>query len=846
MATVKQAEFNTQNAIKSISDLKSMVKQLKSEMEQLTIGTDEYKQKAEELAGTQQQLNSVQQYAQKGLVALKGSYNAISYEMAELKKRYHETADAAERADLAKKIGGLNDQLKEMDANVGVFSRNVGNYQSAFESLGSQGLGGLTKYLGIAKTAMTALGLSAGWITLIVIAVQQLAEAFKRNTDAMDGLNQMLIPFKAVWIQIQRLFDDIVKLFVDLKNGAGSLGEVFKTLQKAGLIPLNTLLAAARIALITLGNGIKIVEKLLNSIITPIHNAIKAFRDMTGLTKTFDKVKQAFVDMIGDITKAWNWLASSKIGKMLGLEELAESIKQVVTANEDIVKTDQAILDIERKIRKAKEQDAKLTGDEAVELANLRDQYNRLAEGDKQRLELSKQIADIEHSQKKRAYDMAVLEYELIKKRNSLTSSNADDIQAEAEAYKAMQQALAALNTQTSEFYRETRRDAKAAATEASAADKERLKQIEQLIKQLDDWNTKYIVDNQTLEESKAALTKKYQQDLELLKDNEEAKKLLKKKYNAELADLDKKLQDKQNKDAQEALRKLVDDTNTLMAELIEQNTGNVLFSSVDKALRGAAFNIMNQFANAKIDEEQTKMLLRGLGIDEGQINEAIANVKLDKGFNALKEGLIGVANTMDLMGSKWGGVVDSMINTIGSVQDALKSSETGFAKWGHVAASACQMVGSVFSTLADEQDTQTEDGFEKQKQFQIAAATMNMLGGVISAWTSAMNPANAWMTLPGQIAMGTAMSAMILGTGIAQIAQIQKQTMKSSSSASASASPSASGISASIQPPVQYAAEVQGASQENQQQDTRVYVLENDITNTQRRVNVAENEARF
>lgn len=46
----------------------------------------------------------------------------------------------------------------------------------------------------------------------------------------------------------------------------------------------------------------------------------------------------------------------------------------------------------------------------------------------------------------------------------------------------------------------------------------------------------------------------------------------------------------------------------------------------------------------------------------------------------------------------------------------------------------------------------------------------MNMLSGIMSAWTSAMSPSNAWMTVWGQIAMGTAMSSMIAGIGAAQI----------------------------------------------------------------------------
>ena len=45
---------------------------------------------------------------------------------------------------------------------------------------------------------------------------------------------------------------------------------------------------------------------------------------------------------------------------------------------------------------------------------------------------------------------------------------------------------------------------------------------------------------------------------------------------------------------------------------------------------------------------------------------------------------------------------------------------------------------------------------------------------------------------------------------------------------------------------PVQYTQDVQGASIEGAIQDQRVYVTESDITNTQRKVDVAESEAIF
>lgn len=162
------------------------------------------------------------------------------------------------------------------------------------------------------------------------------------------------------------------------------------------------------------------------------------------------------------------------------------------------------------------------------------------------------------------------------------------------------------------------------------------------------------------------------------------------------------------------------------------------------------------------------------------------------------------------------------------------------YASIVQVATSALNSIGSIFSDLANAQDAQTKEGFEEQKKYQIAAATMDMLGGLVSAWVSAMNPANAWMTIWGQLAMGAASSAAILTTGLLNIDKIKKQTFGGGSTGGATNAASIGTLIA----PVQYTQDVQGASIEGAIKDTKVYVTETDISNTQNKVKVTENEA--
>lgn len=104
----------------------------------------------------------------------------------------------------------------------------------------------------------------------------------------------------------------------------------------------------------------------------------------------------------------------------------------------------------------------------------------------------------------------------------------------------------------------------------------------------------------------------------------------------------------------------------------------------------------------------------------------------------------------------------------------------------------------------------------------------MNAAGGVMNAWVSAMNPANAWMTIWGQIAMGASTTAAILALMGVQLAKI-KQTQFNDSGASTSSASSAS-IASTITTPSQYSAAVENANIESAISDSRVYVVESDI----------------
>ena len=167
---------------------------------------------------------------------------------------------------------------------------------------------------------------------------------------------------------------------------------------------------------------------------------------------------------------------------------------------------------------------------------------------------------------------------------------------------------------------------------------------------------------------------------------------------------------------------------------------------------------------------------------------------------------------------------------------------QAGWQDWSMVAQAGIGGVANVLYGLADLQDTTTEEGIQKQAQYQYMAAIMNTANAIIGAWTSAMTlPAPASFILGG---IQTAAAAAMGGIEIAKIRKAAEQAKAGLSGSSASVNNGA--LSSAIIAPIQYSSATQGAQLQSTITDTRVYVTEGDITRTQNKVHVAESENRF
>jgi len=192
---------------KTIADLKQEVSALKKELEGCAVGSEEAKEKSQELAQAQTQLTAAMKGAVDETGELDNSYNGLVAQMALLKAEQKATCDLMTTegkkawADYAKRINDINDKLKAADASNGVFSRNVGNYAGsiaqAFSGLGGS-VGGLVTGINSAKTAMMGLQAAGGWIGAVVAIIAAIVKAIQSSDSALDSVKESLAPLKGV------------------------------------------------------------------------------------------------------------------------------------------------------------------------------------------------------------------------------------------------------------------------------------------------------------------------------------------------------------------------------------------------------------------------------------------------------------------------------------------------------------------------------------------------------------------------------------------------------------------------------------------------------------------------
>ena len=811
----------------SLKSAKKYIDALKASLIDLDDTSEEYAERVEEIDKVQEKLNKAMKATGDDAKNVEGSYNALSKQMSELKKAFKATNDEAERSKLAAQINGINDQLKEMDASIGNYQRNVGNYEGAF-----------TKGLSSIADKFQSLG------------------------------NPMKIA----------------------KNGVNALGKAMKALIAN---PIGAIIMAIVVAVKALKKGFEGSESATNSLkrafsaLQPIMNGINKI--FTGFANLVGKIaEKAIPALVNGVMKAADWMMSllNKIG--IVSDEKLEALRNSIAAQKEAVEVTQDLTNREIALTERKR---KFQVDEAraeMEVAELRSKATdkeKYSAEERQKF-LNAAIAK-ERAINKEKLAIAQEEYAILKKKSELTDNNAatnDELAAaEAKLY----------NTKR-DYYNKERElvsQLQAAGQELSAEEKKRLEEAKENAEKAEEIKK---------EELKKAEEIKKRAELSLMSNKDRELKILEDKYNEEKALLEKygqdttKLTEEYEKKKQEIMGlSKAKEINERAIQSLKDGTERQLevlknrYEEEKKLLEANGIDTVNltkeyerQVAEAKAGAGENK--IKDIN-DDSSLERDIADKTIQNEFDK-KEKLLEIErerlegskkiyeelyNLDDLSeekkqeyANKIKEIDADLVENSKQMTDLKKEEAMSLLNtYGQVAQGIGDLMGTISDIWQNSIKERVKNGkiteeqgkkeFEESKKLQVATAIINGLAGVAMAVSTAMSLG----PIAGPI-MAAVNSAMVIATTATQIAKIKSTSFDGGSSsvggdiAAAVATPTPAAVAYTPQ----YSTNVTGQSEtvnlanavNEGQRDQRVYVVESDINEAGKRVEIREAESTF
>ncbi len=227
----------------AIERTKKEVSDLKKQLKNPDLGEDDFKKVTAQIVRselalsqlTAEQKNLTKEF--KGISEPIGEYKKLSNELNTLRTRVKNVraeGGVVDEKDL-QRVGELDTLLKDIDAEVGQYGRNVGNYSSALEGL-ADSIG--TAFGGQAQAAVegfdTALQLVTknpivAAISLIVAGLGAVFQAFKQTERGAKLMEQISSILSVTWIEFAGVVDDAVTSLLsftkDPISGLKNLGQ---------------------------------------------------------------------------------------------------------------------------------------------------------------------------------------------------------------------------------------------------------------------------------------------------------------------------------------------------------------------------------------------------------------------------------------------------------------------------------------------------------------------------------------------------------------------------------------------------------------------------------------------
>ena len=814
----------------SLKSAKSYIDRLRASLIDLDETSEEYEERVEEIDKVQDKLNKAMKATGDKAKDAEGSYNALSKKMSELKKAFKETNDEAERQTLAKQINGINDQLKEMDASIGNYQRNVGNYEGAF----TKGLAGITAQvqalgnpLAIAKNGVLALG-----------------KAFK---------SLIANPVGAIIMAIVAAVKALKKGFDESETASNSLKKAFSAFQP---------------------------------VINAINNAFTGFAKIVGSI-----AEKAIPALVNGLQKAGDWMMTllNKIG--IVSDKKLEAFRKSIEAQKEAVKTTQDLTNREIELT---EKRRKFQVDEAKTEMEVEELKSKAADKDKYSAKQREKFLNDAIAKERKLNDeklaLAQEEYDILKKRSELTDNDAatnDELAAaEAKLYNTKREYYAKEKELISQKI--------AAGQELSAEEKKRLEEAKKNAEKAEEIKK---------EELKKAEEIKKRAGLSLLSNKDRELKILEDKYKEEKALLEKYGQDttKLTEEYEAQRQEIINKNGGDKAKEIDERAIQSLMDSTDRQLailkkryeeekKLLEANGVDTVNLTKEYERQVAEVKAGEG--EGKINEINDNSALERdiadktifielekkekllqiererleGTKAIYEELFKLDNLSEEKKQEYADKIKeidaALVENSHNTKEVQKAQAQDLINtYNQVSQSIGELMNNVAEIWQDSIKQRGKNGkiteeqgkkeFENSKKLQIATAIINGLAGVATAVSTAMTLG----PITGPI-VGAANSALVIATTAAQIAKIKSTTFDGGGSSIDSdiSSAAATPTTAAVEYTPKYSTNVTGNSEtvnlanavSERQKDQRVYVVESDINEAGKRVEIREAESTF
>lgn len=752
---------------RTVKDLKKEISTLRDELLNLEKGSDQYNDAVKKLQQDQRDLDEVMSLTKRTATALEDSYDSLVQQMSLLKKEWRATNDEARRSQLAEEIAKINGELKEMDAEIGNFQRNVGNYVSHWDGMGD--------------------------------AVGDFGDRMRNMQDSIEPTIQK---FESV----QKISAGLASGFAAVQGAAALLGVENENLEKT-FVKLQAAMALAQ-GFAGLGDLIEGIGKAQVAF-SGLNDKIKV------LSKTMGKA-------------GWIGIILAVVSAIAGLTTYLVKNRKEVTAN------DRAIKDLNKSMIEGVDAAA----DQIAELKVYEQIATDVNRTDKERNEAAAEVLRLLGETADSTNIAAVKNGEYADSIDDVTASLIAQAKAEAAMELIKEKQIETLQKQ------------------------EEARQKQQ--KYIDKAN-KQETEGVTFGDRFAA----WGNNMAMAQGAEGVEYMTPQQMN------ESQIEDLRNKAAAQdtVIQKLEDDFNAYVNAIVNSVDMTALVSSTtsgtttptptapklptldDIEIEDVEFTVPMTEEQIQAEGEIYKKKKASFSAIEKTYADDSVKIE-ERKLERLKElhqeavdvgdyesQLLLMADIADqevaLTEAKNQAIIESeekrkkkQLETINQVQTAISA-----------AANVTQSILEITQAAAEKDGKITEKEAKRIKGMQIAVATMNMLAGI----TAAISGCFTTKTGPWDIALAVAQAATIAATGTANIMKIKKTDLTGSvpSGAMGAVTPNSNIYGTDI--PFNYVRNVTSASETDAlNQDTKVYVLESDITNAVNKQKVRVEESSF